>query len=64
MSGDGTIAAHDASYGHFRTEIAELPVEPLLRMQGYRDLARIRPRVRDIATKAAALAQSVAAPEA
>ena len=64
MSGDGTVATHDADYGHFRTEIAELPVEPLLRMQGYRDLARVRPRIRDIATKAAGLARSVAAPEA
>jgi hypothetical protein len=49
---------------HFRTEIAALPVAPLLRMQGYRDLARVRPRIRDIAARAAALAQSVAAPEA
>ncbi len=64
MPGDDIVAAHDADYGHFRTEIAELPVEPLLRMQGYRDLARVRPRVRDIATKAAGLAQTVAAPEA
>ena len=64
MPGDDTVATHDADYGHFRTEIAELPVEPLLRMQGYRDLARVRPRVRDIATKAAGLAQTVAAPEA
>ncbi len=64
MPSDDTVAAHDADYGHFRTEIAELPVEPLLRMQGYRDLARVRPRVRDIATKAAGLAQIVAAPEA
>lgn len=64
MPGDGTIAEHDAACGHFRTEIAELPVDPLLRMQGYRDLSRVRPRVRDIAAKAAALAQSVAAPEA
>jgi len=64
MPGDGIIAEHDAGTGHFRTEIAELAVEPLLRMQGYRDLARVRPRVRDIATKAAGLARSVAAPEA
>ena len=64
MPGDRTIAEHDAACGHFRTEIAELPVDPLLRMQGYRDLSRVRPRVRDIAAKAAALAQSVAAPEA
>ena len=54
----------DTATSHFRTEIAELPVEPLLRMQGYRDLARVRPRIRDIATKAAGLARSVAAPEA
>ncbi len=54
----------DPNYGYFRTEIADLPVKPLLRMQGYRDLDRVRPRVRDIATKAAELAQTVAAPEA
>lgn len=64
MAGDDTIAALDTSTRHFRTEIAELPVAPLLRMQGYRDLARVRPRIRDIATRAAVLAQSVAAPEA
>jgi hypothetical protein len=64
MSGDDTIAALDKACSHFRTEITELPVAPLLRMQGYRDLARVRPRIRDIAAKAAALAQSVAAPEA
>jgi hypothetical protein len=64
MRSDGTMTTLDASYGHFRTEIAELPVEPLLRMQGYRDPARIRPRIRDIATKAAGVAQTLAAPEA
>ncbi|MHA1151141.1 MAG: hypothetical protein ACTSQ7_00495 [Alphaproteobacteria bacterium] len=64
MPSDCTTATHDASTSHFRTEITELPVAPLLRMQGYRDLARVRPRIRDIAARAAALAQSVAAPEA
>jgi hypothetical protein len=64
MPGGGTIAEHGTGTSHFRTEIAELPVAPLLRMQGYRDLDRVRPRVRDIATKAAELAQAVAAPEA
>lgn len=64
MSGDDTVATHDADYGHFRTEIAELPVEPLLRLQGYRDPARIRPRIRDIATKAASVARTLAAPDA
>ncbi len=64
MRGDGTLAANRARTGHFRTEITALPVDPLLRMQGYRDLARVRPRVRDIAAKAAVLAQQLAAPEA
>ncbi len=64
MPGDDTVAADDADYGHFRTEIAELAVEPLLRMQGYRDLARVRPRIRAIAAKAAARARDLAAPEA
>ncbi len=64
MPVDGTMAAQDTSLGYFRTEIAELPVEPLLRMQGYRDPARIRPRIRDIATKAARVARTLAAPDA
>jgi len=54
----------DTVCGHFRTEIAALPVEPLLRMQGYRDMTRVRPRIRDIATRAAGAAQVLAAPEA
>jgi hypothetical protein len=58
------MSAQDASTRHFRTVIAELPVDPLLRMQGYRDLARVRPRIRAIATKAAARARDLAAPEA
>jgi hypothetical protein len=64
MRGDRVITTDRQAYRHFRTEIAELPVEPLLRMQGYRDLARVRPRVRDIATRAAASAQTLAVPEA
>ncbi len=64
MPVDGTMAAQDTSLGYFRTEIAELPVEPLLRLQGYRDPARIRPRIRDIATKAARVARTLAAPDA
>ncbi len=64
MRGDGTLAPGDARTGHFRTEITALPVDPLLRMQGYRDLARVRPRIRDIAAKAAGVAQTLAAPEA
>ena len=64
MPAGGAIAAQDTSLGHFRTEIAELPVDPLLRMQGYRDLTRVRPRIRAIATKAAALARTLAAPDA
>ena len=64
MSGNGTLAAQDGAFGHFRGRAEEVPVEPLLRMQGYRDPARVRPRVRDIATKAAASARSLIAPEA
>ena len=64
MPGDGTLAAQDGAFGHFRGRAEEVPVEPLLRMQGYRDPARIRPRVRDIATKAAASARSLIAPAA
>ena len=64
MADDWTTETQDASTRQFRTEIAELPVDPLLRMQGYRDLARVRPRIRAIAAKAAARARDLAAPEA
>ena len=64
MPAGGAMTAQDKTHGHFRTEIAELPVAPLLRMQGYRDLARVRPRVWDIATKAAGTARALAAPDA
>ncbi|HEY5597242.1 MAG TPA: hypothetical protein VIK47_00430, partial [Kiloniellales bacterium] len=42
----------------------KIPVDPLLRMQGYRDLARVRDRVRKIAAAAAAQAEALVAPEA
>ncbi len=64
MSGDGTLVARDGAFGHFRGSAEEMPVEPFLRMQGYRNPTRIRPRVWDIATKAAAPARSLIAPEA
>ncbi len=64
MPDDCTTETRDATASRFRTEIAELPVDPLLRMQGYRDLARVRPRIRAIAAKAAVRARDLAAPQA
>ncbi len=52
------------SLGHFRSDAITIPVDPLLRMQGYRDPSRIRADVREIATRAAALAETVVTPEA
>ena len=57
------MTLRDQPYGHFTGARIEVPVDPLLRLQGYRDMARIRPRVREIATKMAALAGTLVAPE-
>ena len=57
------MTPRDQPYGHFTGARIEVPVDPLLRLQGYRDMARIRPRVRAIATKTAALAGTLVAPE-
>lgn len=51
-------------HGRFMPQGLNIPVDPLLRLQGYRDLARVRDRVRKIAAAAAAQAASLAAPEA
>jgi len=63
MSSDRVMTLRDEPYGRFTGERIEVPVGPLLRLQGYRDMARIRPRVREIATKVAALAGTLVAPE-
>ncbi len=57
------MTLRDQPYGHFTGAPIEVPVDPLLRLQGYRDMARIRPRVREIATRMAALAGTLVAPE-
>ncbi len=57
------MTLRDQPYGHFTGARIEVPVDPLLRLQGYRDMARVRPRVRAIATKLAALAGTLVAPE-
>lgn len=51
-------------HGYFVPRGITIPTDPLLRMQGYRDLARVRARVRKIADQAAAKAESLVAPEA
>jgi Vitamin B12 dependent methionine synthase, activation domain len=52
------------AHGHFVPAGIVIPTEPLLRMQGYRDLTRVRDRVRKIADEAAAQAQNLIVPEA
>ena len=44
--------------------VTDLPVEVVLRMQGYKDPARVRPRIREIAARMAAEAEALAAPVA
>jgi hypothetical protein len=63
MSSDRVMTLRDETYEHFTGERIEVPVDPILRLQGYRDPARIRPRVREIATKTAALAGTLVSPE-
>lgn len=54
----------DKPYERFIPEAFDVPVEPLLRIQGYRDLAAVRPDVRAIAERMAARATACLAPEA
>ncbi len=63
MSGDSARAAGDEAFGHFPGKPIGVPVDPLLRLQGYRQMNRVRPRVREIATKTAALAETLIAPQ-
>ncbi len=51
-------------HGRFVPQGVTIPTDPLLRMQGYRDLARVRDRVRKIADEAAAQAESLITPVA
>ena len=52
------------AHGHFVPRDLVIPVDPLLRMQGYRDLTQVRDRVRKIAANAAAIAEGLVAPDA
>jgi hypothetical protein len=57
------MTPHDDACGHFIGERFEIPAAPILRLQGYRDASRIRPRVREIATRMATRAETLIAPE-
>ena len=62
MERDSTVAA--IAYEKFCPRDITVPVEPLLRIQGYRDLQSVRDDVRSIAERMAACAQDLLAPEA
>jgi hypothetical protein len=64
MTGGDSETARWVAHGHFAPRDIVIPTAPLLRMQGYRDLTRVRPRVRKIAETAAAAAQSLLTPMA
>jgi len=64
MAANKTDGMKLEAHGRFVPRGITIPTDPLLRMQGYRDLARVRDRVRNIADKAAAQAESLVAPEA
>ncbi len=63
VSNKRVMAPGDGACGHFADDSFGVPVDPLLRLQGYRDMSRIRPRVRGIAAEAAALAGQLMVPE-
>ena len=50
--------------GTFVPGTIHIPVEPMLRIQGYRDMDRVRPVIRDTAAAVAARAEELLAPEA
>lgn len=54
----------EGSHATFTMQAPEVPVEVVLRMQGYRDMARVRSKVRAIATAAVTRAQDLLAPVA
>ncbi len=58
------MAGQEQAYCHFVGERFDIPVEPILRLQGYRDLERVRPQIRQIAARMARLAGTVMAPQA
>ncbi len=64
MASDRNDGAGLGSHGRFVPQGLTIPTDPLLRMQGYRDLTRVRDRVRKIAAAAAAQAESLVVPDA
>jgi len=50
-------------YGCFRPEALTIPVDRILRLQGYRDLGRVRPQVRAAAEEMARLAEKLIEPQ-
>ena len=64
MATDQSDETGIGAHGRFVPHGLTIPTEPLLRMQGYRDLTRVRDRVRKIADEAAAQAESLITPVA
>lgn len=50
-------------YGCFRPERLSIPTDRILRLQGYRDLPRVRPQIRAAAEEMARLAESLIEPQ-
>ncbi len=53
-----------AATGYFKAEPVDVPVERILRLQGYRDMEKVRRPIRRAAQKAAAIAGEITAGEA
>lgn len=65
MSQDTTVGDLPTLFsGRFETKSLDLPVDILLRMQGYRDMERVRPRIRSLAENALEEAAPVLEPTA
>ena len=61
MAGNATVSTEVSVW---RTEGFPVDADRILRVQGYRDPARIRPRIRKIAERAAADIATIGTPEA
>ena len=59
---EGSTGAGASEFGVYSPPSVSVRVEPMLRMQGYKDLSRVRPRVHKVAQQMATLVESEARP--
>lgn len=63
MESQTLVRAGSASCGRFVLAVVDIPLKQLLRIHGYRDMARVRPAINDAAREMISLAEAHMAPE-